>query len=64
MLASGSTALGIKAKRFVYLRALIPPLDEQTAIVRHIEQTIQKLEDIEEQAAAHKHSSTLNAAPP
>ena len=52
MFASGSTALGIKAERFVYLRALIPPLDEQSAIVRHIEQTIQRLERIEKRAEA------------
>lgn len=37
MFASGSTALGIKAERLVYLRTLAPPLDEQEAIVDHIE---------------------------
>lgn len=44
MFASGSTALGIKAERFVYLRSLIPPLAEQNEIVRHIEAIAEKMD--------------------
>ncbi|MCE1180870.1 MAG: restriction endonuclease subunit S [Rhodocyclales bacterium] len=44
MFASGSTALGIKAERFVYLRSLIPPLVEQNEIVQHIEAIAEKMD--------------------
>jgi type I restriction enzyme S subunit len=36
MYSSGSTALGIKAERLVYLRSLIPPITEQLDIASHI----------------------------
>jgi len=48
MYASGSTAPGIKAERFVYLRILLPPLDEQASIVRHIEEVKAKLDSLQE----------------
>ncbi|MFZ1597988.1 MAG: hypothetical protein WAW26_19250, partial [Anaerolineae bacterium] len=34
--ATGSTALGIKGERLHMLRNLLPPIDEQRAIVAHI----------------------------
>jgi type I restriction enzyme S subunit len=46
MFASGSTALGIKAERFVYLRALIPPEKEQVEIVEHIESISKKIDNL------------------
>ena len=50
MFASGSTALGIKAERFVYLRALLPPLKEQLAIIEHIEIVAEKVDALIEKA--------------
>ncbi len=46
MFASGSTALGIKAERLVYLRALIPPIDEQMEIVKYIEVLIDRVDNL------------------
>ena len=46
MFASGSTALGIKAERLVYLRSLIPPLSEQLEIVEYIETVIKKVDSL------------------
>ena len=48
--ASGSTALGIKAERLVYLRQLIPPINEQNEIVNHISFMEQKLNNLEKHA--------------
>lgn len=48
--ASGSTALGIKAERLVYLRQLIPPFDEQLEIVKHVKRISIKLKNLEERA--------------
>lgn len=48
MYATGSTAPGIKAERFVYLRILLPPLGEQANIVRHIEEVKAKLDSLQE----------------
>jgi type I restriction enzyme S subunit len=50
MFSSGSTAPGIKAERFVYLRALIPPLNEQRNIVQHIEVVANKMDFLIERA--------------
>ncbi|OQK32285.1 restriction endonuclease subunit S [Vibrio parahaemolyticus] len=50
--ASGSTALGIKAERLVYLRQLLPPLSEQTQIVTHIEAVTTKIDLLEQKAIA------------
>ncbi|HCG6690608.1 restriction endonuclease subunit S [Vibrio parahaemolyticus] len=50
MFASGSTALGIKAERLVYLRQLIPPLSEQHQIVKHIRNVEDKLNALEVKA--------------
>lgn len=44
MFSSGSTALGIKAERLVYLRKLLPPYKEQLEIVIFIEETLKKLD--------------------
>ena len=46
MFASGSTALGIKVQRLVYLKALIPSVAEQTEIVSHIDLAIKKIDRI------------------
>ncbi|ALQ50088.1 restriction endonuclease subunit S [Nitrosomonas ureae] len=51
MFASGSTALGIKAERLVYLRSLIPPLNEQLDIVEHIERMTRKVDNLIVKAA-------------
>jgi type I restriction enzyme, S subunit len=50
MFASGSTALGIKAERFVYLRALVPPANEQKEIVEYITGVIFKIDTLIEKA--------------
>lgn len=50
MFASGSTALGIKAERLVYLRLLIPPMREQIEITKHIEGVSQKIDQLQKQA--------------
>jgi type I restriction enzyme S subunit len=44
--ATGSTALGIKAERLVYLRTLLPPIEEQIAIKDHIESSIKKYDNL------------------
>jgi len=46
MFSSGSTAPGIKAERFVYLRSLIPPLSEQLEIVDYIESVAKKIDSL------------------
>ncbi|WP_445425486.1 restriction endonuclease subunit S [Alishewanella sp. HL-SH06] len=51
MHASGSTALGIKVERLVYLRKLIPPLEEQSQIVAFINKELSKLNLLEEQVS-------------
>lgn len=45
--ASGSTALGIKAERLGYLKQLIPPLNEQQEIVKHIEKCVHQFDSLE-----------------
>jgi len=42
--ATGSTALGIKAERLVYLRQLIPSLKEQKSIANYLDQKTQKID--------------------
>ncbi|MCW7554544.1 restriction endonuclease subunit S [Endozoicomonas gorgoniicola] len=50
MYASGSTALGIKAERFVYLRKLLPPYSEQRIIANFLDHETAKIDTlIEEQ---------------
>lgn len=48
--ATGSTALGIKAERLIYLCQLVPPLSEQKAIVEHIDEEIVKLDLLTQKA--------------
>jgi type I restriction enzyme S subunit len=50
--ATGSTALGIKAERLVYLRMLLPPVGEQLEIVSHTEKVISRV-DILKTKAVH-----------
>lgn len=50
MFASGSTALGIKAERLVYLRQLTPPMEEQLEIVKFIEEALSQLDKLESKA--------------
>ncbi|MFZ6693301.1 restriction endonuclease subunit S [Undibacterium sp. SXout20W] len=50
MFASGSTALGIKVERLVYLRALVPPMSEQLNIVNHIQTTSNRLDNLIQRA--------------
>ncbi|WOA54176.1 restriction endonuclease subunit S [Dickeya solani] len=47
--SSGSTAQGIKAERFVYLRKLLPPINEQKEIVDFLDQEIKKIDMLVEQ---------------
>ncbi|ENO7551881.1 restriction endonuclease subunit S [Klebsiella quasipneumoniae] len=47
--SSGSTAQGIKAERFVYLRKLLPPINEQMEIVRFLDKEISKIDILVEQ---------------
>jgi len=42
--SSGSTAQGIKAERFVYLRKLLPPMNEQRQIVSFLDEEISKID--------------------
>ena len=49
-LATGSTALGIKASKLGMIECLVPPLDEQAAIVRHVEREFEALDALIEQA--------------
>lgn len=51
--ATGSTALGIKSERLSYLKSLLPPVTEQTAIANYLDQEtakIDRLRDKVEQA--------------
>ena len=47
--SSGSTAQGIKAERFVYLRKLLPPINEQMEIVDFLDKEITKIDILVEQ---------------
>ncbi|EMN5658144.1 restriction endonuclease subunit S [Providencia rettgeri] len=47
--SSGSTAQGIKAERFVYLRKLLPPINEQMQIVDFLDKEISKIDMLVEQ---------------
>ncbi|EOZ0910325.1 TPA: restriction endonuclease subunit S [Klebsiella quasipneumoniae] len=47
--SSGSTAQGIKAERFVYLRKLLPPINEQMEIVGFLDKEITKIDILVEQ---------------
>ncbi|EPT6932451.1 restriction endonuclease subunit S [Cronobacter malonaticus] len=47
--SSGSTAQGIKAERFVYLRKLLPPINEQMEIVAFLDKEITKIDILVEQ---------------
>lgn len=49
-LATGSTALGIKASKLGMIECLVPPLDEQAAIVRYVEREFEALDALIEQA--------------
>jgi type I restriction enzyme S subunit len=42
--ATGSTALGLKASKIVELRCLLPPAEEQKAIVSHINQQLGRID--------------------
>jgi type I restriction enzyme S subunit len=46
MFASGSTALGIKAERFVYLRSLIPPFPEQQKVAQFLDHETAKIDTL------------------
>ncbi|MFL1800515.1 restriction endonuclease subunit S [Plesiomonas shigelloides] len=50
MFASGSTALGIKSERLVYLRQLVPPMEEQLEIVEFVEEASSQLDKLESKA--------------
>jgi type I restriction enzyme, S subunit len=54
-LATGSTALGIKASKLGMIECLVPPLDEQEAIVRYLEREFETLDALIEQAQAASH---------
>ncbi|MGY0157949.1 restriction endonuclease subunit S [Edwardsiella tarda] len=47
--SSGSTAQGIKAERFVYLKKLLPPINEQIEIVDFLDKEISKIDILVEQ---------------
>lgn len=47
--SSGSTAQGIKAERFVYLKKLLPPINEQIKIVDFLDKEICKIDMLVEQ---------------
>lgn len=49
-LATGSTALGIKASKLGMIECLVPPLDEQTAIANHIDRETAKLDTLTAEA--------------
>lgn len=49
-LATGSTALGIKASKLGMIECLVPPLHEQAAIVRYVEREFEALDALIEQA--------------
>lgn len=46
LFASGSTALGIKAERLVYLRQLVPQLEEQLSIVNFLDHETAKIDTL------------------
>ncbi len=46
LFATGSTALGIKAERLVYLRKLIPPYGEQQAIANYLDKATAKMDTL------------------
>lgn len=48
--SSGSTAKGIKAERFVYLRKLLPPIEEQFQIVTFLNMETKKIDTLIEKA--------------
>lgn len=50
--ATGSTALGIKAERLVYLRQLVPPIEEQRAIVEYLDMELSKFDLLTQKARA------------
>ena len=49
-LATGSTALGIKASKLGMIECLVPPLDEQAEIVQFVEREFEALDALVEQA--------------
>jgi len=49
-LATGSTALGIKASKLGMIECLVPPVEEQSQIVRFIEAAIAKIDVLSAQA--------------
>ncbi|OIQ93090.1 type-1 restriction enzyme EcoKI specificity protein [mine drainage metagenome] len=49
-LATGSTALGIKASKLGMIECLVPPLDEQTAIANYIDRETAKLDTLTAEA--------------
>jgi len=46
LFASGSTVKGIKAERFVYLRKLLPPIDEQKQIANFLDHETAKIDTL------------------
>jgi type I restriction enzyme, S subunit len=49
-LATGSTALGIKASKLGQIECLVPPLSEQEVICSHVEREVAKLDVLEAEA--------------
>ncbi len=47
--ATGSTALGLKASKIVELRCLLPPIDEQKAIVLYINQQLSRIDAVKDE---------------
>jgi type I restriction enzyme S subunit len=47
--ATGSTALGLKASKIVELRCLLPPIEEQKAIVLYINQQLSRIDGVKNQ---------------
>jgi type I restriction enzyme S subunit len=50
MFATGSTALGIKAERLVYLRIVLPPICEQREIASHVERNLSLIDNLSRQS--------------
>lgn len=50
-LATGSTALGIKASKLGMIECLVPPVSEQQKIVEHIDQQLSQFADLQVEAA-------------
>jgi len=44
--ATGSTALGLKAERMVYLKLVVPPVAEQQHIVDIVEEKTSKIDEL------------------